>query len=335
MIPTRLFSGKIKIIRAYLGKFLIFQSVALLFANAKLKLQNNLSPRKAEARVLSCYKEDATKSNPSVTTASAAEISFGKEMRAKIASTLIAYRRAALVYVKRIEARLLGKMQSAAGKVATSIRNMVSRLLALLACAMAKVLHLGNIVHMMAASDVSTSGTKTVTAARAMRNETGINPANVAGIAVNVSPIAGAAHLATLTTFAEPEPGADDILSKQQLTFKKNHGGYTSSYGADATLSIALVEGASYIIEWDGKLYSCVARYARWEAQNIGVYSGTCLGDMKNIPQFFFLDTIIHEDRGGGNDEPFFIHASPGETRAGIETLDTSATHTVRIYTEQ
>lgn len=256
-------------------------------------------------------------------------------MRAKIASTLIAYRRAAMEYVRRIGTKLFGKLCSTAGKNATAIRKMASRLLALLTCAVVKILHLGNMIRTAAGSNLDTSGTKAVTAARAMRNETGINPANVAGIAVNVSPIAGAAHLATLTTFAEPEPGADDILSKQQLTFKKNHGGYTSSYGADATLSIALVEGASYIIEWDGKLYSCVARYARWEAQNIGVYSGTCLGDMKNIPQFFFLDTIIHEDRGGGNDEPFFIHASPGETRAGIETLDTSATHTVRIYTEQ
>lgn len=259
----------------------------------------------------------------------------GKSIQGKLLANFVSYRRAALVYVKRIETGLLGKLQSATGKTATSIRNMVSRLLALLVSAAVKILHLGNVIRTAAASEVSTSSTKAVTAARAMENETSINPANVVAVTVNVSPIAGAAHLATLTTFAEPEPGADDILSKQQLTFKKNHGGYTSSYGADATLSIALVEGASYIIEWDGKLYSCVARYARWEAQNIGVYSGTCLGDMKNIPQFFFLDTIIHEDRGGGNDEPFFIHASPGETRAGIETLDTSATHTVRIYTEQ
>jgi hypothetical protein len=259
----------------------------------------------------------------------------GKSVQGKLLANFVSYRRAALVYVKRIEARLLGKMQSAAGKAATSIRKVTSRLLVLLACALAKVLHLGNMIHTAAASKLDTSGIKAVTAARAMRNETGINPANVAGIAVNVSPVAVAAHMATLTTFAEPEPGADDILPEQQLTFKKNHGGYTNSYGADATLSIALVEGASYIIEWDGKLYGSVARFARWEAQNIGVYEGTCLGDMKNIPKFFFLDTIIHEDRGEGNNEPFFICAVSGKTSAGIETLDTSATHTVRIYVEQ
>ncbi len=259
----------------------------------------------------------------------------GKSMKGKLLANFVSYRRAALVNVKSITTGLLGKMQSAAGKNANAIRKMASRLLALLACAVAKILHLGNMIRTAAGSKLDTSGTKAVTAARAVENETSINPANVVGVAVNVSPAAAAAHVATLTTFAEPEPGADDVLPEQQLSFKKNHGGYTSSYGADATLSIALVEGASYIIEWDGKLYGCVARYARWEAKNIGIYSGTCLGDMKNIPQYFFLDTIIHEDRGGGNDEPFFIHTSPGETGAGIETLDTSATHTVRIYTEQ
>lgn len=205
MIPIRLFSGKIKIIRAYLGKSLIFQSVALLFANAKLKLQNNLSPKKAEARVLSCYKKDATKSNPSVTTASAAEISFGKEMRAKIASALIAYRRAAMEYVRSIGTKLLGKLRSTAGKNANAIRKMASRLLALLACAVAKILHLGNMIRTAAGSKLDTSGTMTVTAARTMKNETVIRPVNVTGITVNVSPAAAAAHVATPATWVYPE----------------------------------------------------------------------------------------------------------------------------------
>lgn len=216
MIPTRLFSGKIKIIRAYLGKSLIFQSVALLFANAKLKLQNNLSPKKAEARVLSCYKEDATKSNPSVTTASAAEISFGKEMRAKIASTLIAYRRAAMEYVRRIGTKLLSKLRSTAGKNANAIRKMASRLLALLACAAVKILHLGNMIRTAAGSNLDTSGTMAVTAARAMSNETVINPVNVTGIAANVSPAAVAAHMATLGTWTYPEV-VDGVLVIRQV----------------------------------------------------------------------------------------------------------------------
>lgn len=216
MIPTRLFSGKIKIIRAYLGKSLIFQSVALLFANAKLKLQNNLSPKKAEARVLSCDKEDATKSNSSVTTASAAEISFGKEMRAKIASTLVAYRRAAMEYVRRTGTKLLGKLRSTAGKNATAIRKVTAQLLALLVSAAVKILHLGNMIWMAAASKLDTSGTKSVTAARAMENETGINPANVAGIAVNGSPVAAAVYMATLGTWTYPEV-VDGVLVIRQV----------------------------------------------------------------------------------------------------------------------
>lgn len=216
MIPTRLFSGKIKIIRAYFGKSLIFQSVALLFANAKLKLQNNLSPKKAEARVLSCYKEDATKSNPSVTTASAAEISFGKEMRAKIASTLVAYRRAAMEYVRRIGTKVFGKLRSTAGKNANAIRKMASRLLALLACAVAKILHLGNMIRTAAGSKLDTSGTKAVMAARAMENEKSINLTNVVGVVGNVSHAATTAHMATPATWTYPEI-VDGVLVIRQV----------------------------------------------------------------------------------------------------------------------
>lgn len=332
MIPTRLFSGKIKIIRAYLGKSLIFQSVALLFANAKMKLQNNLSPKKADARALFCYNEDATKSNPSVTTASAAEISFGKEMRAKIASTLIAYRRAAMEYVRRIGTKLFGKLRSTAGKNANAIRNMVSRLLALLACAVAKILHLGNMIRTAAGSKLDTSDTKAVTAARAMRNETVINPANVTGIAANVSPAAVAAHVATLTTFAEPEPGADDVLPEQQLTFSKN-----TAYGCyivSTELNVTLTEGVTYTVSWDGQLYKCVARKMGIK-NDFTEYRMTALGDPKNYPFFFSYPNTPVDDAVGGKGEPFFIHISSGGTSAAIKTLDTSATHTVRIYVEQ
>lgn len=335
MIPTRLFSGKIKIIRAYLGKSLIFQSVALLFANAKLKLQNNLSPKKAESRVLSCYKEDATKSNPSVTTASAAEISFGKEMRAKIASTLIAYRRAAMEYVRRIGTKVFGKLRSTAGKNANAIRNMASRLLALLACAVAKILHLGNMIRTAAGSKLDTSGTKAVTAARAVENETSINPANVVGVAVNVSPAAAAAHIATLTTFAEPEPGADDVLPEQQLEFK-DESNATGCYYASATLNVTLTEGVTYTVSWDGQLYKCVARKMGMK-NYFATYRMTALGDPKNFPFFLgssYPNTPV-DDEVGGKGEPFFIHISIGKTAVKIRTLDTSATHTVRIYVEQ
>lgn len=332
MIPTRLFSGKIKIIRAYLGKSLIFQSVALLFANAKLKLQNNLSPKKAEARVLSCDKEDATKSNSSVTTASAAEISFGKEMRAKIASTLVAYRRAAMEYVRRTGTKLLGKLRSTAGKNATAIRKVTSRLLALLVSAAIKILHLGNMIHTAAASKLDTSGTKPVTAARAMKNETGINPANVVAVAVNGFPVAATAHIATLTTFAEPEPGADDILPEQQLTFSKNTA--YGCYNVSTELSATLTEGVTYTVSWDGQLYKCVARKMGIK-NDFTEYRMTALGDPKNYPFFFNYPNTPVDDAVGGKGEPFFIHISSGNTSASIKTLDTSATHTVRIYVEQ
>lgn len=335
MIPTRLFSGKIKIIRAYLGKSLIFQSVALLFANAKLKLQNNLSPKKAEARVLSCDKEDATKSNSSVTTASAAEISFGKQMKAKIASTLVAYRRAAMEYVRRTGTKLLGKLRSTAGKNATAIRKVTSRLLALLVSAAVKILHLGNMIHTAAASKLDTSGTKPVTAARAMENETCVNPVNVTGVTANVSTAAAVAHVATLTTFVEPEPGADDVLPEQQLEFKDGSTS-TGCYYVSATLNVTLTEGVTYTVSWDGQLYKCVARKMGMK-NYFATYRMTALGDPKNYPFFLgssYPNTPV-DDEVGGKGEPFFIHISSGKTDVGIKTLDTSATHTVRIYVEQ
>lgn len=139
----------------------------------------------------------------------------GKSVKGELLANFVSYRRAALVNVKSITTGLLGKMQSAAGKAATSIRKVTSRLLVLLACALAKVLHLGNMIHTAAASKLDTSGTKPVTATRAMENETSINPANVAGIAVNGSPVAVAAHLATPATWTYPEV-VDGVLVIRQ-----------------------------------------------------------------------------------------------------------------------
>ena len=331
MIPTRLFSGKIKIIRAYLGKSLIFQSVASLFANAKLKLQNNLSPKKAEARVLSCYKEDATKSNPSVTTASAAEISFGKEMRAKIASTLIAYRRAAMEYVRRIGTKLLSKLRSTAGKNANAIRKMASRLLALLTCAVVKILHLGNMIRTAAGSNLDTSGTMAVTAARAMENETSINPANVVAVTVNVSPAAATAHIATLTTFAEPEPGADDYLPETTATFKENT--WYGCYGSTKlTLSKVLELGKTYMVEWDGTQYPCTAKAINYTNDNGYTRIKLALGNSGILAEWFGAPNVPDVSPTG---EPFLLAGNTTTTSMYAYTKDTSTTHTVRIYVEQ
>lgn len=259
----------------------------------------------------------------------------GKSVQGKLLANFVSYRRAALVYVKRIETGLLGELQSATGKVATSIRNTVMRLLALLVSAAVKILHLGNMIWMAAASKLDTSGTKSVTAARAMKNGTGINPANVVGVTMNVSPAAATAHIATLTTFAEPEPGADDVLPEQQLEFKDENDA-TGCYYASATLNVTLTEGVTYTVSWDGQLYKCVAR--KMGIKNyFATYRMTALGDPKNYPFFLgssYPNTPV-DDEVGGKGEPFFIHISPGKTSVKIRTLDTSATHTVRIYVEQ
>lgn len=139
----------------------------------------------------------------------------GKSVKGELLANFVSYRRAALVNVKSIATGLLGEMQSAAGKAATSIRNTVMRLLALLVSAAIKILHLGNMIHTAAASKLDTSGTKSVTAARAMKNGTGINPTNVVGVTVNVSPASAAVYVATLGTWTYPEV-VDGVLVIRQ-----------------------------------------------------------------------------------------------------------------------
>ena len=124
---------------------------------------------------------------------------------------------------------------------------------------------------------------------------------------------------------------ASDPLPEQQLTFEKDYNHHTGSYGASAELSEAMVAGATYCVDWDGVTYKCTARLVRYEIQNIGIYSTTALGDIKNMPKLLTTDIVTTEDPVGGKNEPFWIQT---KTTASIYTLDESANHVVRIYVE-
>ena len=126
---------------------------------------------------------------------------------------------------------------------------------------------------------------------------------------------------------------ASDPLPEQQLTFEKSHNWYTKSYGVSAELNSVLMEGAEYKVSWDGVLYTCTARTVKYD-NKYGVYTGIALGDTKQIPEMLFEETNVREDSVGGNGEPFYIHTKSGGTAVGIETLDESANHIVRIYVE-
>ena len=255
----------------------------------------------------------------------------GKSVQGKLLANFVSYRRAALVYVKSITTGLLGKMQSAAGKAATSIRNTVMRLLALLVSAAIKILHLGNMIHTAAASKLDTSGTKSVTAARAMENETSINPANVVAVTVNVSPAAATAHIATLTTFAEPEPGADDYLPETTATFTENmwYGGYSST---ELTLSKVLELGKTYMVEWDGTQYPCTAKAINYTNDNGYTRIKLALGNSGILAEWFGAPNVPDVSPTG---EPFLLAGNTTTTSMYAYTQDTSTTHTVRIYVEQ
>lgn len=257
----------------------------------------------------------------------------GKSVQGKLLANFVSYRRAALVNVKRIETGLLGKLQSATGKAATSIRNMVSQLLALLVSAAVKILHLGNVIRTAAASEVSTSGTNTVTAARAMKNGTIFNPANVVGVTVNVSSATAAAHVATLTTFAEPEPGADDYLPETTATFKKDTW-YACYQSTELTLSKVLELGKTYTVEWDGTKYLCTAKAVYYTAADDGGYTRIklALGNSGVIASC--LGTPIVPDVSPTG-EPFLLAGNTTTTSMYARTQNASTTHTIRIYVEQ
>jgi hypothetical protein len=255
----------------------------------------------------------------------------GKSVQGKLLANFVSYRRAALVYVKRIETRLLGKMQSAAGKAATSIRKVTSRLLVLLACALAKVLHLGNMIHTAAASKLDTSGTKPVTATRAMENETGINPANVVAVAVNGFPVAATAHIATLTTFAEPEPGADDYLPETTATFK-NDFVFKVYCSPKLPLSKVLELGKTYTVEWDGVKYSCVAKYVKYTYSSGSAEIAVALGNTGVLSKLL-SNTLTPNVAPSG--EPFLLSDVDNTASIVAYAKDTAATHTMRIYAEQ
>ena len=122
----------------------------------------------------------------------------------------------------------------------------------------------------------------------------------------------------------------DYIVSEQTLSFKSssNYGCYCSynSAGANKTLTI----GDTYIVEWDGKAYSCIAQNVQYTVDNQYISNVTlngAIGNAKILTKFYgYAASATVADSG----EPFLLHIN--KTELTIYTNETDATHTVAIY---
>lgn len=129
-------------------------------------------------------------------------------------------------------------------------------------------------------------------------------------------------------TWVELPP--EDIVAEQSVSFAVDslHGMYSASIsGTDA-----LVAGSTYVVEWDGVKYVCVARDIEYtlDSQYLPTASvNNAIGNAKLITKVFGIAATTTEAASG---EPFLINYA-GSIK--LNTQDTSASHTVRIYEQK
>lgn len=141
--------------------------------------------------------------------------------------------------------------------------------------------------------------------ADAIRAKTGgTAPIPVTDMATQIAAITGGGTEETLTTLFEEKPC-------NGFSLDSTYGVYTVNVGSAYTL----VVGESYIVEWDGETYNCVA-------QDLSFLAAGVVG-LGNFADF----------GGTGNGEPFgFLYSATGCT---ICALDTATAHDVGLYQKQ
>lgn len=102
--------------------------------------------------------------------------------------------------------------------------------------------------------------------------------------------------------------GTVTLMEEQELAFVLNNG----AYKVLLTPGFKVVEGQTYIVNWDGIDYECVS-FIDNSSPAIGNLSIMGMGD----------------DTG----EPFFYFCDEAELVGGFVTLDTSASHTISVKT--
>ena len=100
--------------------------------------------------------------------------------------------------------------------------------------------------------------------------------------------------------------GTVTVMREQALAFASDGEGL---YGASLTNALEIVEGQTYMVNWDGTEYECVC------------YTFSSMLMLGNL-------SIV----GAGDDtgEPF-IYANNPSVGGGFNTLDTSASHTISV----
>lgn len=102
--------------------------------------------------------------------------------------------------------------------------------------------------------------------------------------------------------------GTATVMEEQELAFSLFAG---SLYMALLTNAFEIVEGQTYIVNWDGTEYECV---------------GFAIGENKCA----FGNPYLME-AGDDTGEPFLCNYSKTEVKSGFVTLDTSASHTISV----
>ena len=96
------------------------------------------------------------------------------------------------------------------------------------------------------------------------------------------------------------------LMEEQELAFTSS----ADAYGASLTNPLEIVNGQTYIVNWDGAEYECVC----------SIFNNTIL----------VLGNLSVMGAGDDTGEPFAYSKFPNNS-SGFSTLDTSASHTISV----
>ena len=100
--------------------------------------------------------------------------------------------------------------------------------------------------------------------------------------------------------------GTVTLMEEQELAFTSS----ADAYGASLTNPLEIVNGQTYIVNWDGAEYECVC----------SIFNNTIL----------VLGNLSVMGAGDDTGEPFAYSKFPNNS-SGFSTLDTSASHTISV----
>ncbi len=120
----------------------------------------------------------------------------------------------------------------------------------------------------------------------------------------------------------------DYTVAEQEYTFTDE----TSQYGAyrvEIKALKPLVSGTTYIVDWDGVLYTCTARNVSYKTAYFTSSTNNAIGNAKILSKIWGYATTITSTEADTS-EPFFMYGD--STTVAILTKSTATTHKVCVY---